>query len=71
MGSITLGCSAFCLRICASEKPCALHVHGATMRYEIRFNNGVYHIFDTHQYRALEAFGTLKDAKRKFDAPTK
>lgn len=26
------------------------------MRFEVRFNNGVYHVFDTITYRAVEAY---------------
>jgi hypothetical protein len=26
------------------------------MRFEVRFNNGVYHVFDTFTYRAVEAY---------------
>lgn len=26
------------------------------MRFEVRFNNGVYHVFDTIVYKAVEAF---------------
>ena len=33
------------------------------MRYEIRFTNGVYHIFDTHTYRAVRAVGLRKQAE--------
>ena len=26
------------------------------MRYELRFNNGVFHVFDTARYTAVDAF---------------
>lgn len=31
-------------------------------RYEIRFANGVYHVFDTLTYRPIRARGLLKQA---------
>lgn len=39
------------------------------MRYEIRFRNGTWIIFDTHEYAACEAFRTFKLAEQKFNAP--
>ena len=33
------------------------------MRYEIRFTNGVYHVFDTFTYRAARARDTRKQAE--------
>lgn len=41
------------------------------MRYEIRFNNGTWIIFDTREYRACEAFSTYKQALTKFNAPAR
>ena len=32
------------------------------MRYEIRFTNGVYHVFDTHTYRTVRAVGLYRQA---------
>lgn len=32
-------------------------------RFEVRFNNGVYHVFDTHTYRAARARNSLKQAE--------
>lgn len=31
-------------------------------RYEVRFANGVYHVFDTFTYRPIRARGLLKQA---------
>ena len=39
------------------------------MRYEIRFRNGTWIIFDLQEYRACEAFATFKQAETKFNAP--
>lgn len=39
------------------------------MRYEIRFCNGNWVIFDTWNYRPVEAFRLLKQAQKKFNAP--
>jgi hypothetical protein len=33
------------------------------MRFEVRFNNGVYHVFDTIVYKAVEAFGKSQRAE--------
>lgn len=34
-----------------------------TPRFEVRFNNGVYHVFDTHTYRAARARDNRKQAE--------
>lgn len=39
------------------------------MRYDIRWANGTWIIFDLREYRACEAFDTFKAAERKFNAP--
>lgn len=41
------------------------------MRYEIRFRNGTWIIFDTHDYVACEAFRTFKLAEQTFNAPVR
>jgi hypothetical protein len=33
------------------------------MRYELRFNNGYWKLFDTFQYRSIEMFGLKTDAE--------
>lgn len=39
------------------------------MRYEIRWANGTWIIFDLREYKACEAFDAYKAALRKFNAP--
>lgn len=33
------------------------------MRFEVRFNNDVYHVFDTFRYTAIEAFANYEVKK--------
>lgn len=41
------------------------------MRYEIRFRNGIWIIFDKYEYVACESFRTFKLAEAKFNAPAR